>query len=177
LEAPPDGAGNPESQYAFWMLKLRPDCVVFNCGVNGEESGDILRRLPRDVLRRRPDFAVILAGVNDVYRGRTVPSVQSNLSAMYSRTRAEGIRVVAASILPYNSMSPQHADAMDTLNRWVERVAKESGLTFCDTHALVSDARNPNRLAGSPDGLHPDVSSYRRMGEGLVRAIEEAIRV
>jgi lysophospholipase L1-like esterase len=172
VEAPPDGAGNPESQYAHWMVRARPGWTVFNCGVNGETSGEILRRLPRDVLRRKPDFVIILAGVNDVYRGGSVPEVESNLSAMYNAARGDGIRVIATTILPYNSMSRSAADAIRELNVWIERVAQESGAAFCDTHALTSDPRNPNRLAGSPDGLHPDVNGYRRMGEGLVRTIE-----
>jgi lysophospholipase L1-like esterase len=173
LEAPPGGAGNPESQYAYWMVKLRPDWTVLNRGVNGEGSGEILERMPRDVLSRKPDLVVILAGVNDVYRGRGVPQVRSNLSAMYAKARTAGIQVVAATILPYNSMARRPAEAMEELNLWIARTAKDSGYVYCDTHALASDPMNPNRLAASPDGLHPDVNGYRRMGEGLVWAIDQ----
>jgi lysophospholipase L1-like esterase len=172
LESPPGGAGNPKSQYAYWMMQLHSDWVVLNRGVNGEDSAEILARFPRDVLQEGPDYVVILAGVNDVYRGRSVESAQRNLSAMYTGASAAGIRTVAASILPYNSMSRRQADTLRKLNLWIEKTAHESGTAFCDTHALTADPRNPNRLATSPDGLHPDVDGYRRMGEGLARVIE-----
>ncbi|MCI4364793.1 MAG: SGNH/GDSL hydrolase family protein [Thermoplasmata archaeon] len=174
LEAPPTGAGNPESQFAYWMMNLRPEWTVTNCGINGETSGDVLRRLPRDVLQHHPDYVVILAGVNDVFRGIPPESTRANLTALYAGAHSVGIRVVAASILPYNSMSRRQAEEMRELNRWIRQVAHESGLAFCDTHTLVSDARVADRLAGSPDGFHPDVNGYRKMGEGLVRTIGAA---
>jgi lysophospholipase L1-like esterase len=172
VEAPPDGAGNPQSQYAYWMMQLRPEWVVLNRGVNGELSGEILERLPRDVLREAPDYVVFLAGVNDVYRGRSVPSVQSNLSEMYARARAAGIRTVAASILPYSPISRTQASALHELNGWIEANARALGIAFCDLNRITSDPKNPDRLAGSPDGLHPDVTGHRRMADGLVRVIE-----
>jgi lysophospholipase L1-like esterase len=174
LEAPPDGAGNRESQYAYWMRRARPDWQVANCGVNGETSGEILERFPRDVLTARPDYVIVLAGVNDLYRGASTESVESNLLAMYSGAQGAGIRVVTATVLPYNSMTDRQADAIARVNRWVEGVSKASGFAFCDTHGLTADPRDPNRLAGSPDGLHPDVPGYRRMGEGLAKVIENA---
>ncbi len=172
VEAPPDGAGNPESQYAYWMMQLHPDWVVLNRGVNGELSGEILERLPRDVLGEAPDYVVFLAGVNDVYRGRSIPSVEANLSEMYARARAAGIRVVAASILPYSPIARSQARALHELNRWIELASRTPGIAFCDLNRITSDPRNPDRLAGSPDGLHPDVAGYRRMAEGLGQVIE-----
>jgi lysophospholipase L1-like esterase len=173
-EAPPAGAGDPQSQYAYWMMRAHPDWVVSNCGVNGQESREILERFPEDVLEARPEYVIILVGVNDIYRGRSVASVQANLRAMYSAASAAGIRVVAASVLPFNSMTSRQAEAIDELNAWIARAARESRLEFCDTHALAADPEQPRRLASSPDGYHPDVAGYRRMAEGLCLAIERA---
>jgi lysophospholipase L1-like esterase len=38
IEAPPDGAGDIESQYAYWLTRAHPDWRVLNHGVNGERS-------------------------------------------------------------------------------------------------------------------------------------------
>src|SRR5437879_13674238 len=67
LEAPPRGDGNPESQYAHWMMRSHPEWTVLNRGINGETSEEIRNRLPRDVLQVRPAYAVILAGANDLF--------------------------------------------------------------------------------------------------------------
>src|SRR5689334_15161720 len=41
LEAPPDGNGDPEGQYAYWMMRRRPQWNVLNHGIRGETSSQI----------------------------------------------------------------------------------------------------------------------------------------
>src|SRR5437879_10043225 len=65
LEAPPRGDGNPESQYAHWMMQSHPEWTVLNRGLNGETSEELRARLPRDVVRVHPAYATDLAGRND----------------------------------------------------------------------------------------------------------------
>jgi lysophospholipase L1-like esterase len=54
VEAPPDGAGDRTSQYAFWLMEAHPAWDVMNRGVNGERSDQILSRFDRDVLALDP---------------------------------------------------------------------------------------------------------------------------
>src|SRR6185436_5498799 len=82
IEAPPDGSGDVESQYAYWLMQAHPDWRVLNRGVNGERSGQIRARFARDVIAADPAVVVIVAGVNDVYQGRTAESVERELEAM-----------------------------------------------------------------------------------------------
>ena len=104
VEAPPDGAGNVESQYAYWLMQAHPDWRVLNRGVNGERSDRdprALRARRRSARARTPSS--IIAGVNDVYQGRTADAVQRELAAIYAAARAAKIPVVAGSIIPYNT--------------------------------------------------------------------------
>jgi len=176
LESPPDGAGDPESQYGFWMSKAHPDWVVLNRGVSGERSDQILKRFERDVLREAPDYVIILAGVNDIYQGLPASFVQENLDAMYDRAADSGVRVVAATILPYNSASAGESGAIRKVNRWIEGTARHRGLAFCDVHRAVADPASYDRLASTIDGDHPDVAGYRAMGAALASAIDAHAR-
>jgi acyl-CoA thioesterase I len=173
VESPPDGRGNPESQYAFWMRRRDPEWTVLNRGVNGERTDQMLRRLTRDALDERPDYLVVLAGVNDVYQGRPLRVTESNLDELYRVGAAGGARVVAATVLPFNSMTGQLAAAIHELNEWIRVRAIQLGFPCVETGLSVSNPDVPDRLAGSPDGLHPDVAGYRRMGEALAAVIEE----
>jgi lysophospholipase L1-like esterase len=174
VEAPPDGAGNPEGQYSHWMAKLHPEWRVLNRGVNGERSDQILRRVERDALTAQPEYVIVLAGVNDIYQGRGVQAVQAILRTTYDRIAAAGILVVAATVLPFDTASRRQSEAIRALNLWIAQQCEMERWSFCDTNSLVSDPESSGRLAGSPDGLHPDVPRYRRMGEGLARVIEAA---
>jgi len=176
LEAPPNGEGNPESQYAFWMMRSHPEWTVLNRGVNGETAEEVRARLPRDVLGARPAYAIILAGVNDIFAGQRAETVERHLAAMYADVLDAGIVPVAATVLPYNSATARASGDILTLNAWIENLTKVLGILFCDTHAAVADPADSNRLRGTPDGLHPDVAGYRAMGEVLARTIEDHLR-
>src|SRR2546428_4594684 len=176
LEVPPRGDGNPESQYAHWMMRSHPDWTVLNRGINGETAEEIRNRLLRDVLQDRPAYAIVLAGVNDIFGGDRPESVERHLAAMYADILDAGIVPVAATVLPYNMATARSSGDILTLNAWIENLTKVLGILFCDTHAAVADPGDTNRLAGSPDGLHPDVAAYRAMGEALARTIADHIR-
>src|SRR3954471_13196755 len=100
LEAPPDGSGNVESQYSYWLMQTHPDWQVLNRGVNGERSDQIRGRFARDAAQPNPAVVVIIAGVNDVYQGRSAASVERELEAIYDAARAARIAVVVGSIIP-----------------------------------------------------------------------------
>lgn len=168
IEAPPDGAGDVQSQYAHWLMRDHPDWQVLNRGVNGERTDEIAARFDRDVLAARPRLVIILGGVNDIYQGLSADRVTHQLRQLYDRAERAGLPVIALSILPYNSATPAKNAAMHDVNAWIAAQAKtDSHLDFVDTRAAVAAAGNPDRLAGSPDGLHPDVDGYRRMAEAI----------
>jgi len=175
LEAPPDGRGNPESQYAYWMMKKHPEWTVLNRGIDGQRSDEILARFDRDVANNKPNYVIILSGVNDIYQGAPIESIKNNLLLMWQKSISAGIRPISASVLPYNTASPSEAATIRDLNGWIEYTANRLQIPFCATNLAVSDPENRDRLLGSPDGYHPDVQGYRSMGEALARVIEADI--
>lgn len=176
-ESPPHGNGDQTSQYAYWLMKTRPNWGVVNQGVNGERSDQIRARFEEDVVARRPAVVVIIAGVNDVYQGRSAQHVEAELAAMYRRAREAGIRVVAGSIIPYNTATPAQNTRMHEINAWIRKqTGSDRLMRFVDTRAAVSDAGNQDLLAGSPDGLHPDVAGYKKMAEAIAVAVEGLLK-
>lgn len=177
LEAPPDGRGDERSQFAYWLMQARPDWRVLNRGINGERSDQIAARFDRDVLAERPDAVIIIAGVNDVYQGRPAAQVTPVLLGLYERAARGSIPVVAGSIVPYNTATPAANAVMRAINRWIQdEASRRANLAFVDTRAATAAADDPDRLAGSPDGLHPDVDGYRRMAEVLEPALSEHLQ-
>ena len=120
-------------------------------------------------------MVVIIAGVNDVYQGRPAQHVKDQLANMYRRARAAGIRVVAGSIIPYDTATPDQNARMHDVNAWIRAQAEGGLVTFADTRAAVAAPDDPDRLASSPDGLHPDVGGYGRMADAIAPAIEQSL--
>ena len=174
IEAPPAGAGDQTSQYAWWLMQDEPDWEVLNHGVNGERSDQISARFERDVVDHKPWAVVIIAGVNDVYQGRDAAHVIEWLGAMYERAAAERIGVVAGSIVPYNTATADQNSRMRQINDWIrKRAGEDENITFVDTRAAVADAADPDRLFDSPDDLHPSAEGYRRMAETIRAGLKQ----
>lgn len=177
LEAPPEGAGNVESQYAFWLTRTHPCWRVLNRGVNGERADQIRARFVRDVVDAAARLVVIIAGVNDIYEGRQPAAVVDELEAMYNMARDAGIPVVAGSILPYDTATDVQNQRMRIVNGWIQQYGqRHRHVTWCDTRAAVAAPGNPNRLAATADGLHPSPDGYRLMALAIEPAIKTALR-
>jgi acyl-CoA thioesterase-1 len=176
IEAPPNGAGNVESQYAYWLMKEHADWRVLNRGVNGERTDEIRTRFARDVTAAKPDLVVIVGGVNDVYQGRTAEYAERQLEMMYDAARAAKIPVVAGSIIPYDIATPDQNARMHAINDWIrDYAAHHPDVTFCDTRAAVAAPGAPDRLAASPDGLHPTPGGYKSMAAALEPVIRSVL--
>jgi lysophospholipase L1-like esterase len=176
-EAPPDGSGDRTSQYAYWLMQKHGDWDVINQGINAQRSDQIAARFDEDVIAKKPAVVVIIAGVNDVYQGRPADTVKAQLAAMYKRAHDAGIRIVAGSIIPYNTATPDQNARMHEINDWIRAQERaDPGVIFVDTRAAVAAAGDLDKLASSPDGLHPDAAGYHRMADAIAPGIERALR-
>lgn len=177
VEAPPHGAGDETSQYAWWLMQERPGWHVLNHGVDGERSDQIRARFERDVMAHTPRAVVIIAGVNDVYQGRGPEQVIEQLAAMYQRAAGARIAAVAGTIIPYNTATAEQNTRMHAINDWIRtHVAAELGVSVVDTRAAASAANDADRLFESPDGLHPSPAGYQRMAAAIRPVLEALLR-
>jgi len=70
--------------------------TIFPSGNGGNTSKDLLGRLDRDVLSKKPDWLVLSCGVTDVSRGaKSIPldQYQTNITTMADRATAAGVKV------------------------------------------------------------------------------------
>lgn len=172
---PPEGRGDRESQFAYWMMQINPEWEVINEGVNAQRSDQILKRFDSDVLSFHPQWVIVLAGVNDLYQGVPVAETQEYLKQIYARASDAGIKIMTCSVIPYNFSSQEVKNRMRQLNEWIAAYSREKGYGYCDTYKAVEDPRRPGWLISSPDGLHPDKAGYRKMGEVLSACLSPLI--
>jgi lysophospholipase L1-like esterase len=66
---------------------------------------------------------------------------------------------------------------MHDINDWIRTQGRaDPGVIVVDTRAAVAAPADPDKLASSPDGLHPDAAGYRKMADAIRPAVEQALR-
>jgi acyl-CoA thioesterase-1 len=96
------------------------DYRVVNAGVSGDTSAGGLRRVDW-ALRLKPEIVILELGVNDAFRGQKLGGVRANLDRIVARFQAAGVRVLIAGMrLPPNYGAP-YAEDFHRLYREVAR--------------------------------------------------------
>ena len=143
---------------------------IFNRGIGGQTSQQVLVRFYQDVVRLKPKVVQIMVGTNDL-AGNTGPTspeqYTDTIRAMTDIALANRIMVVLGSIAPTSGFSwkPGIAPAKQIieLNRWLRDFAKTKGLVYADYHTVLADPQGAMKPAFTSDGVHPNAAGYAAM--------------
>ncbi len=159
-----------------------PGRPYVNRGISGQTTPQMLVRFRQDVVDLHPAAVVVLAGTNDI-AGNTGPStpemIQNNFKSMADLAKANGIRVIIASILPVADYpwkpGLQPALKIQSLNNWLAGYCVTHGLTYLDYYTAMADEHGGMKPGLSSDGVHPTAAGYEIMGPLAQTAIDKAI--
>jgi len=162
--------------------KFFPGKPYLNRGISGQTTPQMLVRFRQDVITLKPKAVVILGGTNDL-AGVTGPATQGtmaeNFISMTELAKANGIRVVLASVTPVcdcftNQTRLRPQGKIIGLNGWIKDYAAQSGSVYLDYYSALADARN-FRKELTRDGLLPNDAGYNVMASGAEQAIALAL--
>jgi lysophospholipase L1-like esterase len=145
-----------KSQWQYWAHRLHPDLEFRNCGMYGQRTDEIARRL--DDCAKSAQVLVVQGGINDIAQQRSVADAARNLEAMVERGIEAGLAVAVADVLPWPAGDARAAIEIARLNDLVRTMA---GVTHLPFHEAVASAG----FDWSDDGDHPSVGGYRLLGE------------
>jgi lysophospholipase L1-like esterase len=163
--------------------KFFPGKPYFNRGIEHQTTPQMLVRFRQDVISLKPKVVVILAGSNDL-GGLAGPITQNvaaeNFMSMAELAKANGIRVVLASVTPVCNCTGQNWPARRTtgkilgMNEWLKTYAAEIGAVYLDYYAALVQGRAMNKNL-TVDGLVPNDEGYRVMASLAEKAISTAL--
>jgi lysophospholipase L1-like esterase len=163
--------------------KFFPEKPYINRGISGQTTPQMLIRFRPDVIALRPKVVVILAGTNDI-AGNTGPTtleaIEGNLASMAELARANGIRVVLASLLPVcDYIKPQTPrrppEKILALNAWMKDHSAKNGFIYLDYYSAMLDDNKMLKQELTYDGLHPNDAGYEFMAPLAEKAIVAAL--
>lgn len=182
------GAGQPGGYVRLVVSGLEASGIkvapVF-AGISGHKSNDMLGRLDKDVLGKKPDFMTLSCGVNDVWHGaRGVPldAYKKNITEICDQAQAAGVRVVVltATMIGEDQPNPNN-QKLAPYNEFLRTLAKARQLPLADLNADMQAAVAAAKAAGAPrpnkgnyltsDGVHMAPPGDQLMAEGVLRAL------
>jgi lysophospholipase L1-like esterase len=179
------GAGFPGGYVQLVMSGLEANgikAVSIPAGIGGHKSPQMLERLERDVLSKKPEWMLLSCGVNDVMHqgsnnGVMLEPYKANITQILDKCKAAGVKVLVATATMIGEDPAGSANkTLEPYNAFLRDQAKERGLPLADLNAemqaavlLASDGgkRKGNHLTG--DGVHMNLLGNRTMALGVLR--------
>jgi lysophospholipase L1-like esterase len=150
-------------------------------GIGGQTTPQMLLRFRQDVIDLHPAAVQIMGGTNDLASNTgpmTLAQTQANIMMMCDLARANGIRVILASIPPAANFpwrpGLEVSSKIARMNLWLKDYAAQIGATYADYWSALHDGP-AQRAAFTVDGVHPNERGYAAMAPVAEAAIREAL--
>jgi len=176
------GASSPDASYPSRLaVELRArfpgrDITVFNRGVNGEETTNMMARFGADVIAAHPQLVLWQIGTNSVLRDHPLSPHGVQLHEGIERLKATGADVVL--IDPQFAPSVLAKSETQGMVAQIALTAKEENVDLFQRFAVMRDWHDVQHLSFdvfvSQDRLHMNDWSYACLAKLLGNAIAEA---
>jgi lysophospholipase L1-like esterase len=192
------GWGNPAGYVRLVIAGLEANGIKAEpvpAGISGHKSDQMLARLDKDVLSKKPQWMTLSCGVNDVWHGpRGVPlndamaksgtyddkvatrgTYQKNITAIIDQATAVGVKPVmlTATVIQENLASKENG-LLAPYNDFLRQLAKEKKLPMADLFAMFEErlkAENkPEAKVLTSDGVHMNTEGNKLMAIGVLKA-------
>ena len=174
LEDPgPDGAYiGWADRFAAHLDAIHPELLYANLAVRGQTAREVRQTQLRPALAMAPDFAVVVAGVNDVLRPKLDrDELREDLCAMHAELAATGARVLTFTMPDMARVAPI-AVALRRRLQFLNSVTLECGERYGSIVvdlASVPAASHP--ALWHTDRLHANSEGHRRIAAALAEAV------
>ena len=120
-------------------------------GISGHKSTQMLARVDKDVIGKKPQWMLLSCGVNDVWHGKrgvALPDYKKNITAIVDKAQKAGIKVVimTASMIREDAKNKQNT-TLKEYNDFLRTLAKEKKCLLADINARMQKEVYSKELA------------------------------
>ncbi len=176
------GACDPEG--GGWGARLRSyfetnniEVEVYNCGVSGDNTDDLLQRFKVEATAREPNIIIFAIGINDsqYVNSKDNPTVpidkfQNNLQELVNQAKDFTDKIIFIGLtkvdesktmpIPWNKIKFYDMDNVSKYNSVIRNFCQKNKLLFIDMLDLIQNE-------DLEDGLHPNPNGHKKMFEKI----------
>ena len=178
------GAGHPGGYVQLVGSGLAAAGVkveIIGAGISGHKSNQMLERLERDVLSKKPTWMTLSCGVNDVWHGANgvlLDAYQKNITEIVEKAQASGIQVMILTSTMINEDAKNDTNQkLAPYNEFLRKLAADKKCLLADLNADMQAAIKPAAAGGkqvnlqlTSDGVHMGPLGDRLMARGILKA-------
>jgi lysophospholipase L1-like esterase len=148
-------------------------------GIGGHKSNQMLERLDRDVLSKKPDWMTLSCGVNDVWHGANgipLEPYKKNITEIVEKCQAAGVKVMILTSTMIGEDAPNsNNQKLAAYNAFLRDLAKKKKCRLADLNADMQAAiakAGPDHKGNllTSDGVHMNPEGNRMMATGVLKA-------
>ena len=177
------GQRNPDGYVNLVIRGLAAEGVnvkPVKAGISGHKSDQMLARLDRDVLSKKPRWMTLSCGVNDVWhqdhgKGVSLEDYKANITKILDKCAAANCTVIVLTATLFEK--PQMAEdphnvKLAPYNEWLRAEAKRRNLPLADLNAAMWKVHAKDAKAKlTRDGVHMEAAGNRLMARGVLTAM------
>jgi lysophospholipase L1-like esterase len=141
------------------VLSKMVNAPVINCGVNGDTSGEAIKRLKTDVLEKEPFLVIVEFGGNDFLRKTPIEQASRNTEEIIKNIQSAGAMVAITDISAGMIMSSYRKE--------FKHLCKKYDAIFIPS-LFSGILTNPSLKS---DAFHPNGEGYKIIAQRIYRAI------
>lgn len=166
----------------FPLNDLFPDTVLYNRGIGGDKSADLLARLPYTAIELQPKKVFILIGTNDLKDGvpqeKIVENVRTACESLLKEV--EGVKIFVVGVYPVclrenlvntpageRVLKGRTQEEIIELNEKYRELCETLGMTYLNWNSVLTDGDGNLREEYTSDGLHLNIAGYCAVTEKL----------
>lgn len=148
-------------------------------GISGHKSNQMLARLGRDVLNKKPDWMTLSCGVNDVWHGKggvSLDDYKVNITKIVDQCQSAGVKVmILTSTMIGEDQGHANNKKLATYNDFLKELAREKKCLLADLNAdmqaaiAASEDKKGGKLLTS-DGVHMNPDGNKMMATGVLKS-------
>ena len=179
------GKGYPKFASAM-LTDAYPDIEFefVNLGISGNRTADLVARLQSDFIDIKPDLAIMMIGVNDVWHSFmfgtecTDEQFESNLRTVLTAIRDMGAKLfLIEPYMLYGSDKEYMIPELDNKIRIERKMAQEFADGYLPLHGMfAAQTVNQPFTDFSDDGVHPNEGGAAFIAQNILSSIDPVIQ-
>lgn len=148
-------------------------------GIRGQVTKELLNRLEKDVLNKKPDIVFFMGGLNDIWLGKgDISDFSKNITNIIDKTQQQNIPMIIMNLtLISDDLKSRVNQSIDEYNKALTEITKEKRVQLIDVNtefkkAVLKLPQNHSLL--EQDGVHLTAKGNSLLAETILKNIDLA---